>query len=379
MSQKPDFDAPVNRYGTGSSKFNKYPASVIPLWVADMDFRIAPPIADILHARVEHGVFGYADPTEELLDVIVKRLHGRYRWKIDRESIVFLPGLVAGLNVACRGMTRVEDAVISATPVYRPFLELAENNQRRGVKVPCHFDGHRWQYPTAELVEEISANRGGLYALCHPHNPIGRSLTLAELEPVLSACLANDVLLVSDEIHCDLLLDGRRHQPAVTMLDEIRNRAITLMSASKTFNIAGIGGAYAIIEDAQLRETFQRAARGFMPDVHAMAYDAMLVALRDCEAWHEALLAYLAENRDYLRRSFDSMPGITMNEVEATYLAWLDVSELRLTDAPGFFEAAGLGMSEGIQFGDDRFMRLNFATQRSVLGEAVERLRHAVV
>ncbi len=379
MSQTPDFDAPVNRYRTGSSKFNKYPASVIPLWVADMDFRIAPPIADILHARVEHGVFGYADPTEELLDVIVKRLHDRYRWKIDRESIVLLPGLVAGLNVACRGMTRVDDVVISATPVYRPFLELAENNQRRGVNVPCHFDGHRWQYPTAELVEEISANRGGLYALCPPHNPTGRSLTLAELEPVLSACLANDVLLVSDEIHCDLSLDGRRHQPAVTMLDEIRNRAITLMSASKTFNIAGIGGAYAIIEDAQLRETFQRAARGFMPDVHAMAYDAMLVALRDCEAWHEALLAYLAENRDYLRRSFDSMPGITMNEVEATYLAWLDVSELGLTDAPGFFEAAGLGMSEGSQFGDDRFMRLNFATQRSVLGEAVERLRHAII
>ncbi|MAV27294.1 MAG: aspartate aminotransferase [Gammaproteobacteria bacterium] len=378
MSQTPDFGEPVDRHGTGSSKFNKYPSSVIPLWVADMDFRIAPPIAQVLHDRVDHGVFGYGDPADELVDVIQARLQKRYDWSVDPESIVFLPGLVAGLNVACRGLTQIDDAIVTATPVYRPFLELSENNQRRAVNVPCHYDGYRWRYPTEELVAAIESNAGGLFALCHPHNPIGRSLNPEELEPVLTACLANDVVLVSDEIHCDLVLDGRQHRPAVAMRPEIRQHAVTLMSASKTFNIAGVGGAFAIIEEPELRDVFKRTARGFMPDVHVMAYDAMLVALRDCGDWHSALLHYLAGNRDYLRSCIDDIHGITMNQVEATYLAWLDVSELRLDDPPGHFEAAGLGMSEGSQFGDDRFMRLNFSTQRSNLIEVVERLRRAV-
>lgn len=370
-----DFDAIIDRSNTHSIKYDKYrDTKILPLWVADMDFRSPEPIVEALIERARHGVFGYTEAPDELIELIVRRLAELYDWQIAREDLVFLPGVVPALNLACRAFTRRAERVISLVPIYPPFMSAPEFSERALGKVPAVYDKARatWGLPF-DALDTAMRDDAGLFLLCNPYNPVGRCLTRDEIECVVDICRQNDVVICSDEIHCDLLFDGRQHIPTATISREAAEITVTLMAPSKTFNLAGFGGSFAVIQNPELREKFERARQGIMPSVNIMAYVAMLSAYRDCEDWYRALIGYLQKNRDYLYERLNDLPGISMNRVEATYLAWLDVSALGLEDAPAFFESIGIGMSEGYRFGDDRFMRLNFGCSRRLLEETVRR------
>lgn len=368
-----DFDTIIDRSRTHSIKYDKYrDTDILPLWVADMDFRSPEPIIEALTERVRHGVFGYTGAPDELIDVIVGRLERLYEWRISPEDLVFLPGVVPGLNLACRAFARATEQVVSLVPIYPPFMSAPEFSDRSLVEVPAVYEQGRWTLPF-DALDAVMKEKKGLFLLCNPYNPVGRCLTRDELERLVEICRRNDVVICSDEIHCDLLFDGRRHVPTATISREAADITVTLMAPSKTFNLAGFGGSFAVIQNPDLREKFERVKRGIMPSVNIMAYVAMLSAYRDCEDWYRSLIQYLQSNRDYLYERLNQLPGISMNHVEGTYLAWLDVSALSLDDPPAFFESIGIGMSEGFRFGDDRFMRLNFGCSRRMLEEAVRR------
>lgn len=373
VSSSFDFDEIVDRSGTSSTKHEKYAGrDVLPLWVADMDFRAPPSVIDALRRRIDHGVYGYTDTPPELIELIRSRLQQLYGWQVDARHIVFLPGVVPALNVACRAYCDPGDPVITSVPIYPPFMSAPAFSGRELLKVPARCDDGVWSIDLDGL--EQAAASSSLLLLCNPYNPVGRALTRDELAAIADICERHDVVICSDEIHCDLLFDGRSHIPTATLGDAVARRTVTLMAPSKTFNLAGFGGSFAVIQDDTLRRRFKAEMRGIMPHVGFIAYEAMIAAYRDGEPWYDALITYLQGNRDFLAAAIAGIPGLSVNHVEATYLAWLDVSALGLNDPPAYFEQAGVGMSEGYRFDDDRFMRLNFGCPRSVLEEAVVRL-----
>ena len=377
MSREFDFDEIIDRSGTSATKHEKYRGrDVIPLWVADMDFKSPPRVIEALHARIDHGVYGYTDNPPELIDLVCERLERLYGWQVGGQDLVILPGVVPGLNLACRAYCEPDDAVITMVPIYYPFMTAPEFSHRRLIKVRSRFEDKRWTLDLDALEE--AARDASLLLLCNPYNPVGRVLTREELEGIGRICLENDVIICSDEIHCDLLFDDHKHIPTASLSAEIADITVTLMAPSKTFNLAGFGGSYAVIQNRALRRRFKDEMRGIMPHVGFIGYEAMDAAYRYGDPWLRELLSYLQSNRDFLGEALGSIPGLEMNEVEATYLAWLDVSGLGLNDPPAFFEDAGVGMSPGGQFDDDRFMRLNFGCPRSVLETAVSRIDAAV-
>ena len=373
-----DFDTEIDRLRTESTKFNKYKGSdILPLWVADMDFQSPAAVTEALQKRVQHGVFGYTEASTELKEILVARMKDFYHWEIQPDDLVFFPGVVAGLNLCCAGLLAEDEAAVTATPVYHPFFAAPENQGRELKRFPMSYEASTWQFPMNAL-ERASVGNSRLLMLCNPFNPIGRTLTRTELESIVDISVQNDLIICSDEIHCDLVLDGRPHIPTASISEAAAERTITLMAPSKTFNLAGLGGSFAIIQNPLLREQFEAPRAGLVGNVNLLGYTAMQAAYADCEGWRQELLRYLEGNRDYLSNAIENIPGIHMSPQESTYLAWLNVAELGLNDPPDFFEQKGLGMSPGEQFGDNRFMRLNFGCPRVQLERAVARLEAAV-
>jgi cystathionine beta-lyase len=374
-----DFDREIDRLGTSSQKWDKYgERDILPMWVADTDFRSPPVIIEALQQRVEHGVFGYTLPPAELTEVVLERLQRLYHWKVEAEALVWLPGLVCGLHLACRSVGSSGTAVISPTPIYPPFSSAPRLSDRQLTSVPMRQNGHRWLVDFDALQAAITADTR-LLLFCNPQNPGGSVYRAEELELLLEICQRHNLVLCSDEIHCDLLLEpGSQHVPAASLSPEAEQRTITLMAPSKTFNIAGLGCSLAIIPDPQLRQQFKRVKRGIVPDVNLLGYTATLAAYRDGDVWNRQQCDYLRGNRDYLLREINAIDGLKLDPFEATYLAWIDVSALKLENPPAFFEQAGVGMSPGGDFGDSRFMRMNFGCTRSTLEEAVRRIRQSL-
>ncbi len=374
-----DFDTPVNRDGTGSLKWDRYKGrDIIPLWVADMDFRSPPAVVEALKARADHGVFGYTTPPEELIETIIEMLLREYSWSVEPSWLVWLPGLVTGLNVMCRSMGKDTDEVISAVPVYPPFLSAPELGQKRLITTPLVQEGGRDVFDF-DLFEAALTKRTGLFLLCNPHNPVGRVFTREELVRLTEICEKRDVVICSDEIHCDLVLDvDKKHIPVATLGEDIARRTVTLMAPSKTYNIPGLGCSFAIIPDPDLRKSFLKAMEGIVPHINTFGYTGALAAYRDGGSWHEELLDYLRTNRDMVSRWVEETGGLSMNHVEATYLAWIDMKETGLLDPVRVFEEAGVGLSDGAYFGSPGFVRLNFGCPRSTLIEALERMKKAL-
>jgi cystathionine beta-lyase len=374
-----DLDAVVERRGTASLKWEKYRGrDVIPLWVADMDFRSPPAVIRALQQRVADGVFGYTVAPEELNAVVVTMLESRYDWKVNPEWLVWLPGLVSGLNVACRAVGEVGDDVMTTVPAYPPFLTAPVNSRRNLIKVALKEQNNRWQFDFDRLARSITpATR--LFILCNPHNPIGRVYTRDELAALAALCRKHDIVICSDEIHCDLILDGeKRHVPTATLDPETAARTITLMAPSKTFNVPGLGCAFAVISEEKLRARFKKAMAGIVPGVNALGYAAARAAFADCADWQAALLEYLRGNRDAVAQTVARLPPLSMAPVEATYLAWIDTRAAGLQKPAAFFEAAGVGLQDGIEFDGPGFVRLNFGCPRSVLKEALDRMAAAM-
>lgn len=375
-----DFDHAPERRGTDSQKWQKYAGrDVLPLWVADMDFVSAPPILDALRARVDHGVFGYARPTAATVEAVTGALAQRYGWKVDPEWIVWLPGLVVGLNVTAQAFAGPGEEVLTLTPVYPPFMSAPRNSGRSPVGVPFTLAGGKWEIDW-EALERAVTPRTRLFYLCNPHNPLARVWRRAELERLGEFCVRHNLVLCSDEIHCDLILDPTLpHVPSAALSPALAARTVTLMAPSKTYNVPGLGTSLAIIPDATLRARFNRAAAGVVAEVTCLGFTACEAAYRDCEPWRQQLLAYLRGNRDYLVDALPrALPGLKIEApVEATYLLWMNVAGLGIPDPVAHFERHGVGLSDGAPFGarPGTHLRLNFGCTRATLIEAVRRMK----
>ncbi|MHC4227780.1 MAG: MalY/PatB family protein [Planctomycetota bacterium] len=374
-----DFDRLLDRRNTGSLKWDKYKSrDVIPLWVADMDFQSPPAILEALHNRIEHGIFGYAVPPDELVETVVRRLEAKYGWKIQPSWIVCLPGLVPALNIACRAFGNDGDEVLTFTPVYPPFLSAPGLSGKKLKAIPLRREGDLFTFDVERFESEISP-RSKLLLLCSPHNPVGRRYNRQEIENVTEICLRHNIVICSDEIHCDLILDGEEHVPTATLSDEVAANTITLMSPSKTFNLPGLNCAFAVIPNDNLRTSFVRNRKEVVPGTNVLGYTACLTAYRDCEDWRIELIDYLRGNRDMVSKFVnEEIPRLSMDNVQATYLAWIDAGDLEVPDPALFFERAGVGLSDGRHFQARSYVRLNFGCPRKTLSDALDRMKRAV-
>jgi cystathionine beta-lyase len=291
---------------------------------------------------------------------------------------VWLPGLVTGLNVACRAVGKDGDDVMTAVPAYPPFLSAPGFSRRSLIKVPLKEKDNRWQFDFDRL-EQMITDKTRLFILCNPHNPVGRVYTRSELAKLAAICDKHDIVICSDEIHCGLILDKDKvHVPTATLDPEVAARTFTLMAPSKTFNLPGLGCAFAVISDKKLRRQFKNHMAGIVPRPNVLGYAAAMAAFAECNGWHAALLDYLRGNLETIVRAIRQMPLFSIAPVEATFLAWIDMRSSGLKSAVSFFEESGVGLQDGIEFDGPGFARLNFGCSRSLLEKALERMTVAM-
>lgn len=374
-----DFDAPVERRGTASIKWDRYGArDVLPLWVADMDFQVPPAVTAALARRVEHGIYGYTHAPTGIVAAFQHYTQHRFGWQVEPEWLVWLPGAVAALHVACR-LLAPGDQVAVATPVYPPFREAPAHMQRGCIEVPLVYAADGRAQRDLDGFARAFAAGARLAFLCNPQNPTGQVADRDELAAFAERVLAHDVTVVSDELHADLVLDpARRHQPLAALSPAIAARTITLLAPSKTFNLAGLGLTCAVIPDAGLRQRFRSAAAGILPLVTTLAWVAGEAAWREGWDWHAQLIDSLRANRDFVAARLAALPRVRARPPEATYLYWLDLSDYGFPNAARQLEAHGLGVWDGADFGAPGHVRLNFACPRATLAAGLDRLGAAL-
>ncbi|MCD6115961.1 PatB family C-S lyase [bacterium] len=372
-----DFDTPVERKISSSLKWEKYRGEdVIPMWVADMDFVSPPAIIKAIKDRADHGVFGYTLAPQSLTEATIGMIENEFSWKIRPEWLVWLPGLVTGINVSCRATGLKGDSVLVNTPAYPPFLSAPSLSGRELVTAPL-IQGQKWEIDF-EALESFVRKDTSLFILCNPHNPTGRVFTEQELLNYASFCEKHDLIICSDEIHNGLVLDEDKHHiPIASLSPEAAARTITLMAPSKTYNIPGLGISFAIISNPDLREKFVKTMEGIVPHVNIMGYAAAEAAFKEGASWHSDLLCYLRKNRELVESYVENTTGLLISHSEATYLAWIDARGLPVKDHAAFFEENGVGLSDGREFGAPGFVRLNFGCPRPVLFEGLARIKKA--
>jgi len=381
-----DFDTVIDRRGRGSKKWDALTSQFgiddpdgLAFWVADMDFHAPPSVRAALQNAVDHGVFGYhssGGPHHEAVAGWMQRRHG---WQVDTEWIVDTPGIVAALHVAVRAFCEPGGRVVIQTPLYHPFAWAIENGGREVVNAPLAATDGRYELDFEALDASID-DRTGVVMLCSPHNPVGRVWTADELARFLDICHRHNAIVVVDEIHHDLIFSPHNHTVAATLDNADPSRIVTLTAASKTFNLAGLKSGNVIIADANLRARYVDAQeKGGTFSTNMFGPLAATAAYNDGAQWLDALLVYLATNRDIVTDVVArELPGVTCRPVEGTYLAWLDFSGTGLSpdEISDRTLQAGLALNEGPMFGlgGENFMRLNFACPRSVLMAGLERL-----
>jgi len=379
---KYDFDTIIERRKTDSIKWSVHPGDVIPLWVADMDFVSADPILQALRDRTDHAVFGYSRPSSRLAELILDRVNRLYGWEITAADVVYLPGIVTGLNVAYQAYASEGAGVLVQPPVYFHFLRDPVIHGRILQDPPLVRNGNDYEIDF-ELFERAISDATKIFVLCNPHNPVGRVFSRQELEKIAEICLRHKLIICSDEIHCDLVYPPNHHIPIATLGPEVQASTVTLMSPSKTYNIAGLGCGYAVIRNPRLRKYWNKVSYGIMPLVNIMGHAAAAAALEKGQEWLDQVLDYLKLNRDYV---FDfirvHMPAIRLNRIEATYLAWLDCTGTGIEQNPSrfFLEKARVALNDGAEFGGkyEKFVRLNFACSRKLLEKALKRMSEAL-
>ena len=377
-----DFDTVIDRRESDSIKWGRYKGrDIIPMWVADMDFAAPQPVLDAMRQRIDHGVFGYAEPWPSLIEAVQGHLRRHYDWRIEAEWIVWVTGLVAAANVACRSVGQAGDGVFTSTPIYPPFLTTPPISSRKLITAPLRQTSTRWEFDFA--VVDSALAQAKLWLLCHPHNPVGRAWNESELNEIAHLAKIHDVIVCSDEIHCGLVLDEKtKHKPFAMLSEDAAQRSITLMAPSKTFNLPGLYSAFAVIPNPSLRKKYRAVMDGIMPHINTLGLVATEAAYRDGDDWRDALIAYLRGNALQVHDAIAKMPGLKTTLVEATCLAWIDCRELCATkgisNPQQFFEDAGVGLSDGAAFGlpgdYNQFVRLNFGCPRSTLDAALRRM-----
>jgi cystathionine beta-lyase len=383
------FDEVINREHTGCAKYDSRKSlfgneDVIPLWVADMDFRAPEEVIRKLQERVAHGIYGYPVMPDHYFDPIVNWIDKRYHWKVEKEWICFSPGVVPALSMAVLAYTDPGDGIVVQPPVYFPFYRTIEGQKRRCIENPLQLKNKRYHIDFDDLKKKVGEGARMIF-LCNPHNPGGSVWRKEELEELASICMENQVTIISDEIHSDIIYSGYKHIPIASIDREIAANVITCMAPSKTFNLAGLASSFVIIPDEARRNTFKKILGDFhIHHGNVFGLEAMKTAYESGETWLESLLKYLEGNAglisDFLERK---LPQIKAIRPEGTYLSWLDFSALnmdRKTLNRFVIEKAGLGLSDGEIFGTGGrgFQRLNFACPRAILKKSLEQLCSAV-
>ena len=373
------FDTPPERQGSHSMKWQRYEGrDILPLWVADMDFKAPEPVLAAIRQRLEHGILGYTNPWKTLLDAVIEGIYRDHTWQIDPEWLVWLPGIVPGFNFACELAGEPDSDILCFPPIYPPMLHAPANAGRRLVRCELTLSDERWGLDW-EALDQLDAQRIRMLLLCNPHNPVGRVWNTEELTRLAELAERHDWLICSDDIHCGLVLDADRPYRPIASLDEaIARRSITLMAPSKTWNIPGLACAFAIIPDPQLRRRYRHVAQGFNSTPNVLGLVATEAAYRHGNPWRQALLAYLRQNADLVETRINRTKQLRTTHVEATYLAWIDCHALGHKHPQHFFEQHGVGLSNGADFGLEGFVRLNFGCSRALLEDALGRIEAAL-
>ncbi len=373
-----DFDSAPDRRETDSIKWRKYEnQDIIPMWVADMDFKSPPAVVEALEKRIAHGVFGYGKIRSQLTEAVIHHLWDAYQWDVKPGWIVWLPGLVSGLNVACRSVGQTGSSIVTTVPVYPPFLSAPGFSRRKLITTPMVQSQSGWVISVEDL-EGCLTDQSALFILCNPHNPTGRVFDHNELTRLAEVCLGHDVVICSDEIHCDLILEpGCRHVPIATLSPEVAQHTITLMAPSKTYNIPGLSCAFAVVSNARLRRRFTQAMAGIVPHVNVLGMAATQAAYQKGQKWLSALLTYLRDNRNLVQQAINQINRLHLEPIQGTYLAWIDTRRLHCADPVRHFESYGVGLSDGKAFHGPGFVRLNFGCSQPLLSEALKRIERA--
>ena len=379
MQKNVDFDQIIPRRGTGSIKWDRFP-TLDPFWVADMDFMSPPAVLDVLKERIAHGVMGYAHAHDGLVEAIGEYMQSRHGLAIEEKEIVHLGGLVPALSLAARAFGKPGDAVMTCTPIYPPFLGIHNDAEMEVIAVPhvevnsqCGFD---WDAMEAAVTPGTK-----LFLLSNPQNPLGRVFSQDEMSQLAIFCERHDMILISDEIHCDLILDDEAtpHVCAAGLPEQLQKRIITLLAPSKTYNIAGLGYAFALIRDDSLRRKFCAARGHTLPEINCLAYYAAEAAYRDGEPWRQDLIAYLRKNRDTVTDFVRSRTKFIIPDIEATYLAWIDCRSMGIENPAQFFEQeAGIYLSDGNYFGAPGHIRFNYGCPHSRVLEGLEKMANVL-
>ncbi|MDX2075488.1 MAG: PatB family C-S lyase [bacterium] len=389
-----NFDQPIDRFNTDSVKYSIFDdTSILPLWVADMDFVSPTPVIEAIKARVEHGIFGYAFDNRPLRDILVKRMADLYGWHITPDDIVWVPGVVTGFNMAIRAFGRIGEEVLIQPPVYPPFFPAAPNHGLFTKSAPLTMtqkDGIlSYEFDEAVFRSAITKGKTNTFLFCNPHNPVGRVWTKEELLCMAEIAIENNMLILSDEIHCDLLFDGHQHIPMASLSEKIAQNTITLMAPSKTFNIAGLAASFAIIQNEGLRNRYNQFIGNVGLHINILGLVAMHASYEYGDEWLREMLAYLQQNRDITTQfARQYMPNFPITHPQGTYLSWMDARSVAMPPngqfmdmfEPFFLEHAKVALNRGLAFGaeGDGFVRINLASRREVLQEALERMRSAV-
>lgn len=376
-----NLDTVFERHGTDSKKWSLYPADVLPMWVADMDFPVAAPIIEALQQRLQHPLLGYGVAQDNLRQTVVEYLWQRYAWRVLPEELVFLPGVEPGFNMALNALVAHDAPVVLQMPNYAPLADAPSHRHQPSIELPFKLDASG-EYHTDIAALNTHLHNAGAFLLSNPHNPLGKVFSGEELHMIGQACVDHDVLIISDEIHADILFDGRRHTPIASLSPQIASRTVTLMSASKAYNIAGLKTAFAVIQDPQLRKRFNAGRLGLVDSVNVLGLEATRAAYGECSQWLSEVNAYLQANRDFLAEAVRTrLPGVVMHLPQSTYLAWLDCSALGLENPHQFFlDSARVGLSAGREFGPqcEQLVRLNFGCPRALLEEGIARMERSL-
>lgn len=383
-----NFDMPVNRQGSSSVKYDRRrevfgEEDIIPMWVADMDFCTPPEVMKAIRERASHEILGYTVRRKEYFDTIIKWHKQRYSWEIKPESVIFSPGVVPALNIATLAFTEPGDSIIVQPPVYFPFFTAITDHGRRIINNQLNYSNGQYHLNIDELAEQCRSGAKMLF-LSNPHNPVGRVWTRSELVRMAEVCLESGVIIISDEIHCDLALPGYNHIPMASLSEEIARSTVTCLAPSKTFNLAGMATSSIIIDNSELQDKFAWMLNALhLGNGNIFGTEASIAAYSKGEEWLNQLLHYIEGNLKYIT-SFchENLPLIKPVTPEATYLLWLDCREMGLDSselASFFINKAKLGLNEGSSFGPggEGFMRMNLATPLATVKKAMDQLQAA--
>lgn len=380
---KYDFDTLIPRRGTGSCKWDSAAdPDILPMWVADMDFRTVPAVTEALTKRAMHGIFGYAEVQAAYFAAVTGWFRRRHGFRIDREWILFTTGVVPALSAVIKALTRPGDKVIVQEPVYNCFFSSIRNDGCVAVSNDLLYSDGRYSIDFDNLERKAADLAVKLLLLCNPHNPVGRVWTREELTRLGEICFRNDVLVVSDEIHCDLVFQGHTHIPFASLGEEFLNNSVTCTAPSKTFNLAGIQVANIVAADPAVRQKIDKALNvNEVCEINCFAADALIAAYDRGEEWLEQLKRYLWENYLYLARFFaENFPRLRVLPLEATYLVWVDCGSLGMASseiAALLLKKGKLRINEGSLYGPagEGFIRFNIACPRASLADGLERFK----